>query len=112
MNQQIIYITPSGPSPSPVTVKAGYQILFQMQDRLDEVDVDFGLKSPFVSQVTKFELNGAVTAMASKSYVIDDLSDGHYYFFIMPKTGADPEPPAAPPGDLEVSRDPAPPDDR
>jgi hypothetical protein len=99
-----ITITSSGPSPNPVTVKPGYQVLFQM-DWEAEVDVDFGTKSPFVSEVKKFSLDGAIQSLAHKTYTIADL-EGSFGFNIVPLVRIDPEPPTLSPGDLEVTRDP------
>jgi hypothetical protein len=111
MTTQTINIKTTGLDPAHPIVKPGYQVTFQMDGRTDIVNVDFGTKSPFVSQVTQFSLNGAITSLASKTYTIADDADGHYYFFTEAPSLSkmDPEPPAAPPGDLEVSRDPSPP---
>jgi hypothetical protein len=110
MTTQTINIKTTGLDPAHPIVKPGYQVTFQMDGRTDEVEVSFGSKSPFVSQVTQFPLNGAITSLASKTYTIDETADGHYYFTViplsvLPSSKDDPEPPASPPGDLEVSRD-------
>ena len=99
-----ITITSSGPSPNPAAVKPGYTVQFQM-DWAAEVDVDFGTKSPFVSQVKKFSLDGAILSLSHKTYTIDDL-EGSFTFNIVPTTGIDPEPPTLSAGDLVVTRDP------
>lgn len=101
-----ITITPSGPSPSPVAAKPGYEVLFQMQTGWEAtVDVDFGTKSPFVSEVKKFSLDGAILSLAHKTYTIADL-EGSFGFNIVPTIRSDPEPPTLSAGDLEVTRDP------
>lgn len=111
MTQYIkIKTTGIGYVPDPPITKPGYEVKFEMDGRTDEVDVDFGPKSPFVSQATLFHLNGAVTSMASKTYYIAESADGHYPFSVTPTVNTDPEPPTSTPGDLEVSRE-EPPED-
>jgi hypothetical protein len=104
-----INIKTTGPDPDHPVVKPGYQVIFQMDGRTDTVNVDFGSKSPFVSQVTQFTLNGAVASLSMKTYTIADDANGHYSFTIGPSTRKDPEPPTTSAGDLEVSRDTSPP---
>ncbi|WP_224364747.1 hypothetical protein [Hyalangium versicolor] len=113
-NIQHVYIKTTGPSydPDPPILKAGYKVIFEMKDWTDQVDIDFGSKSPFVSQIKDFSLNGASTTDFKKQYIIGDQADGHYPFNITPQGGSpkkhreDPTPPTIPPGDLEVTRDP------
>lgn len=109
MTTVTVLIKTTGPTPNPVSTKPGYEIVFQMDGWSAEVDIDFGTKSPFVSQVKKFTLNGGVQALSHQSYTIDEL-EGSFGFAVVPTTRSNPEPPGIPPGDLEVTRDP-PPDD-
>lgn len=105
-----IKTTSIGYVPDPPITKPGYEVIFEMDGRTDEVTVDFGTKSPFMSKATLVHLNGAVTSQASKTYYIDDDADGHYPFLVKPSVKMDPEPPTQP-GDLEVTRE-SPPEDK
>jgi hypothetical protein len=112
METVTILIKASGPTPNPAYVKPGYQVIFQMDEWTDEVTVDFGTNSPFVSQVTQFSLNGAVLTLSHKTYTIADNASPKYTFHIIPATRIDPEPPSIPPGDLEVTREEPPKDEK
>lgn len=109
MTTVTITITSSGPTPNPAPVKPGYEVQFQM-DWEAQVDVDFGTKSPFVSEVKKFSLDGAILSLSHKTYTIADL-EGSFGFNIVPTIRIDPEPPTLSAGDLEVTRDPPPKDE-
>lgn len=113
MTQYIkIKSTGIGYVPDPPITKPGYEVIIEMDGRTDEVDVDFGTKSPFVSKATLIHLNGAITSQLSKTYYIDDNADGHYPFSVTPTVNTDPEPPTSTPGDLEVTRDTPPEDEK
>lgn len=99
-----ITITSNGPSPNPAAVKPGYEVQFLM-DWEAEVEVDFGTKSPFVSEIKKFSLDGAILSLSHKTYTIADL-EGSFAFNIVPSIRIKPEPPTLSPGDLEVTREP------
>lgn len=104
MTTVTITITSTGPSPNPTTVKPGYEVLFQM-DWAAEVEVDFGTKSPFVSEIKKFSLDGAILSLSHKTYTVADL-EGSFGFNVIPSIRVKPEPPTLSAGDLEVTREP------